>query len=337
MREYTFGQDGIYTNEVMLNRLNYDLANDLGNLVNRVIAMIEKYDGSVVPAEGDKEGTDAELIEMALNTAGRVEAHMDEFAFNLALEEIWKLIRRTNKYIDETAPWVLAKDGASKPRLDTVMHNLAESIRIVSVLINPFLHNTSEKIRAQLGIADEPVLWEDTAKFGLMTGRTVKKGEPIFPRLDIEKELEELEAMTAEQMRIAKEKAAKDAGSSKAGTEETDGGQSAEKSGRPEITIDDFDKIELRTGEIISCEKHPKADRLLVSQVRIGDEVRQIVSGVAEFYTPEDMKGRHVIVVTNLKPVKLRGKESRGMILFADNGDKLEFVTTGAPDGCTVK
>lgn len=336
LREYTFGQDGLYTNEVMLNRLNYDLANDLGNLVNRVIAMIEKYDGGVVPAEGTQEGPDAELIEMAVTAADRVEAHMDKFGFNLALEEIWKLIRRTNKYIDETAPWVLAKDESQSGRLDTVMHNLAESIRIVSVLINPFLHNTSEKIREQLGIAGEPVIWQDTKQFGLMTGKQVKKGDPIFPRLDIDKELAELEAMTAEQMRIAREKAEKDAAQADGGNDKKKDAK-ADESGKPQITIDDFDKIELRVGEIVSCKKHPKADRLLVSQVKIGEETRQIVSGVAEFYSPEAMEGKRVVVVANLKPAKLRGEASQGMILFADNSDRLEFVTTDAPDGGLVK
>ena len=259
-----------------------------------------------------------------------LEAYMEKFSFNLALEEIWKLIRRTNKYIDETAPWILAKDETSKSRLDTVMHHLAESIRVISVLIHPFLHNTSEKIRIQLGIAEEEVRWQDAGHFDLMEGKKVRRGDPIFPRLDIEKEIAELEAMTAASMAEAKAKAEKDAAN-----------VPAEKKGspeiKPEITIEDFEKIDLRVGEVVACEKHPKADKLLVFQVRIGDEVRQIVSGVAKYYKPEEMPGKHVIVVANLKSIRLRGQESRGMILFADSGERLEIVTTEAPDGNQVK
>lgn len=314
LREYTFGQDGLYTNEVMLNRMNFDLANDLGNLVSRTVAMIEKYNGGILPQAKVEGEYDAELKTIALGAAKKVEADMDKFSFSQALEEIWVVIRRTNKYIDETMPWVLAKDESAKDRLDTVLHNLAEAIRIVSVLIYPFMHTTSVEIRKQLGIWYADVVWEDALEFDRMGGETVKKGEPIFPRLDIEKELEALEAMK----------------------EATSEPENPPTEFKPEITIEDFEKIDLKVGEILDCKKHPKADKLLVSQVKIGTDTRQIVSGVAKHYTTEEMKGKKVIVVANLKPISLRGEESKGMILFADNGEKLAFVTTDASDGNSV-
>lgn len=311
LREYTFGQDGLYTNEAMLNRMNSDLANDLGNLLSRTVAMIEKYNGGIVPVAGIEEGPDIELKEVALQTAPKVEAYMDKFNFSYALEEIWTLIRRTNKYIDETAPWVLAKDEATKERLNTVLHNLAESLRIVSVLIYPFMHSTSSKIRKQLGLWFAEPEWADTKEFDVMNGEQVKKGDAIFPRMDIEKELAELEAMNAAAVTSEKEYPP---------IKET-------------IQYGDFEKLDFRVGEILSCEKHPKADKLLVFQVKMGDETRQIISGVAGSFKPEETIGRKVIVVANLAPRKLRGLESNGMLLFADNGDRLEFVTTTAPDG----
>ncbi len=338
LREYTFGQDGVFTNEVMLNRMNFDLANDLGNLVSRTIAMIEKYNGGTLPAPHFEVEPDAELKAVAEAAAAKVEANMDKFSFSLALEEIWVLIRRTNKYIDETAPWVLAKDEKDKARLDTVLYNLAESIRIVSVLIYPFMHTTAQKIREQLGISDQPVVWEDGMKFGLLDGVHVHKGDAIFPRLDIPKELAALAAMTetaggtpaADEISVATETLASTETPSAKACEKED---APTESGKPEITIDDFDKIDLKVGRIMECKKHPKADKLLVSQVRIGSETRQIVSGVAKYFTPEQMVGQKVIVVANLKPIVLRGEESKGMILFADNGDRLEIVTTDAEDG----
>ena len=313
LREYTFGQDGVFTNEVMLKRMNYDLANDLGNLVSRTVSMIEKYCGGTVPAATTNDEIDDDLKQIAVGAASKVETQMDKFAFNMALEEIWILVRRANKYIDEKAPWVLAKDEAKKAELDTVMHNLAEAIRIISVLIYPFMHTTSKEIRKQMGLWYSDVVWEDAFTFEMMNGEQVKKGNAIFPRLDIEKELEELSKLSG-----PKEPA------------------SVPLELKPEIAFEDVDKIDFRVGLIQKAEKHPKADKLLVFEVKMGTEIRQIVSGVAQHYKPEEMVGKKVIVVANLKPKALRGVESKGMILFAENGEKLEIVTTDAPDGEVV-
>lgn len=313
LREYTFGQDGVFTNEVMLKRMNYDLANDLGNLVSRTVSMIEKYCGGTVPKAETADETDEDLKQIAVGAAAKVEEQMDKFAFNMALEEIWILVRRANKYIDEKSPWILAKDESKKAELNTVMHNLAESIRIISILIYPFMHTTSKEIRKQMGLWYSDVVWEDAFTFEMMCGEQVKKGNPIFPRLDIEKELEELQALNkpAEPTSIPLEL-------------------------KPEITYEDFDKIDFRVGTILKAEKYPKADKLLVFQVKMGTELRQVVSGVANDFKPEEMVGQKVIVVANLKPRQLRGMESKGMLLFAENGKRCEIVTTSAPDGEVV-
>ena len=314
LREYTFGQDGVFTNEVMLKRMNYDLANDLGNLVSRTVSMIEKYCGGFVPQATTCDDTDEDLKGIAVGAASKVEEQMDKFAFNMALEEIWILVRRANKYIDEKMPWALAKEPERKAELDTVMHNLAESIRIISVLIEPFMHTTSKEIRKQMGLWYSDPVWEDAFVFDTMNGEQVKKGNAIFPRLDIEKELAELAELSpdnGEEKNIPLEL-------------------------KPEITYDDFDKIDFRVGTIVKAEKHPKADKLLVFQIKMGTEMRQVISGVAEDFTPEEMEGQKVIVVANLKPRQLRGMESKGMLLFAENGKRCEIVTTKAPDGEVV-
>lgn len=312
LREYTFGQDGIFTNEVMLKRMNFDLANDLGNLLSRTTAMIEKYCGGIIPPADTEDDLDKNLKSVALGAAPDVEKYMDEFSFNNALESIWILVRRANKYIDEKTPWILAKDESKKAELDTCMHNLAEALRIVSILIYPFMHTTTEKIRTQLGICQE-VKWEDAFVFEKLDGNRVQRGEAIFPRLDIEKELKALDELK--------------------GNKEP---ENIPLELKPEIQFEDFDKIDLRVGKIISAEKHPDADKLLVFQIKMDTEVRQVISGVAKDFSPEEMIGKKVIVVANLKPRKLRGMESKGMLLFAENGKKYEIVSTEAPDGNQV-
>ncbi len=320
LREYSFGQDGIFTNEIMLKRMNYDLSNDLGNLVSRTVSMIEKYNDGIVPKSYGEDEFDKSLKEIAITAGKNVEKEMDNFTFNVALEEIWILVRRANKYIDEKMPWILAKDESKKKELDTCLHNLSEAIRIISILIYPFMHNTSAKIRTQMGLIDEKIDWKDAFSFDMLGEIKVKKGDAIFPRLDIDKELEELEAIKEANMKAASEKE----------------NQNNELELKPEIEFEDFEKIDLRVGKIIKAEKHPKADKLLVFQVEMGSEVRQIISGVAKDFTPEEMLGKSIVVVANLKPIKLRGLESKGMIIFADNGERLEIVETCAESGNPV-
>ena len=327
LREVSFGQDGSYTNEAFLKRINGDLCNDLSNLVSRTVAMVEQYFGGEIPAPNVKEAIDDDLIATINSMYGEVSDNMEKLYIPETLESIWKVVRRLNKYIDETAPWALNKEG-NKDRLSTVMYNLCEGIRIVATILQPFLTKSPAKIFEKLGVEEGVLTSFDGLKFGTMNpGNKVSKGENIFTRLDINKELAAMDKILEEQVAAAKAK------------------QEAATSDNvvkvPEIGIEEFEKVQLKVGKVVECQKVEKADKLLCSKIDLGEgKLRTIVSGIAKYYTPEDMVGRSVIVVTNLKPVKLRGILSEGMVLCAsDENGKLALITPSAdmPAGAEVR
>ena len=332
LREMALGADSSFSNEIMINRINSDLANGFGNLVSRTVAMADKYFGGTLPEDRLEADIDKDFISVVTALRDSVDKSIDETKIKSALEDIFKVVDRANKYIDETEPWKLGKNEADSPRLAAVLYNLLEAIRIVSTLLSPFMPSTMPQVWEQIGASAEDTTYENADKFGVLPMNvTVHKGAILFPRIDVDKEIEELNAIIKKNM---------DAAQAKLSAEEKGESAPAEPiTLAPEITIDDFAKVDIRVAKVTACEKVKKSDKLLCLQLDDGMGGRQVVSGIAQYYAPEDLIGKKIQLIANLKPVKLRGVDSNGMICAADTPDgvKVIFVDDSIPVGSKIR